>query len=122
MNMERVYKRRLDSIYHYLLLYVIGIAAYVILKGRIEEGSFTFIYSDPILYLFAGILVIILVYLLWSVIEQKEIVITESSFIYRTRFKEWIYPVADILRIRIGFEKGTDPEIRGRIVRMKTTK
>lgn len=119
METQRTYKRRLDSLYHYLAMYVVGMVAYILFKGRIEEGSFTFLVSDPILILFTGILLFVLIYLFWSVIESKEIVLTDQSFIYRTRFREVTYPVTDILWMKAGFERGQDHENRGGIIRMK---
>lgn len=119
METKRTYKRRLDSLYHYLAMYVTGLLVYILFKGRIEEGSFTFLISDPILILFTGILLFVMLYLIWSVIESKEIVLSDQSFIYRTRFREVIYPVTDILWMKAGFEKGQDHETRGGIIRMK---
>lgn len=116
----KIYKRKLEFVYQSLFIYIIGFGLYIIFRGQIQEGSFTFFYKDPIVFLFGVVLVFVIFYLLFSLFEQRQIVITDSTFAFKTRLKEYVFPFNDILYIKIGRPKHIRTPEEGKIIRIKT--
>lgn len=116
----KIYKRKLEFVYQSLFIYIIGFGLYIIFRGQVQEGSFTFFYKDPIVFLFGVVLLFVIVYLLFSLFEQRQIVITETTFAFKTRLKEYVFPFNDILYIKIGRPKHIRTPEEGKIIRIKT--
>jgi len=120
MPESRIFKRKLEFVYQSLFIYLIGFGLYLLLKGQVDGGSFTFIYKDPLVILFSVVLVFVIVYLLFSLFEQRQIVITDTSVSFKTRLKEYVFPFSDILYIKIGRPKHIRTPEEGKIIRIKT--
>lgn len=98
---EQVFKRRNDTYYITLLVYVAFLALYILVTGTIEDNTVKFGFKDPVVYIVGIFILHALAMLLTSMVRNRRLVITEDSLIFRSRFRERRVPYSDIERITL---------------------
>jgi hypothetical protein len=74
---------------------------YTIIRGEFVEDSFRLITKDPIIYLFAFIVLYSIVSLLYNIYKNRHLEISDAEISFVNRFKGKTFRVNDIKWIRI---------------------
>jgi hypothetical protein len=74
---------------------------YILIRGKFVEDSFTLITRDPIIYLFAFIVLYSLVSLVYNVYKNRYLEISDDEISFVNRFKSKTFKISDINWIRI---------------------
>jgi len=97
---RRIFKYNLSFYYKSTIIYFIVLILYGVIRGEFIEDSYRLITRDPILYFLAIILVISFAALIYNLIRNMYIEISEEGIVIADRFKRKLYPTNQIKRIK----------------------
>jgi len=97
---RRIFKYNLSFYYKSTIIYFIVLILYGVIRGEFIEDSYRLITRDPILYFLAIILVISFAALIYNLIRNMYIEISEDGIVIADRFKRKLYPVDQIKKIK----------------------
>jgi hypothetical protein len=92
---------------------------YLVIRGEFVEDSFTLVTHDPVLYFLALVVIISIVALLYNVLLNKHIEITDKSLSFINRFKERRFEINQIVFIKFFRQRRSTRSKRFRLVRIK---
>jgi hypothetical protein len=100
----RPFLKRYDFYWKFISLYAVAILVYGLLKGTIDEWTFTVVLLDPVVILL--IIFIFFTYVGLSIESYKKakVIIGKDFFILRNRFRQRKFSSSDIAKIIIGKE------------------
>src|SRR5664279_1227711 len=115
---EKVHKYRLDFYYQSLVIYLIFFAAYVLIRGRVEN-NFKALFDDPIFYILIFFISIFLIVVIINIIRSPMIILQNDRMILKNRFGSREIMFSDIIHVRIGRRRSPQEEGHYRIIKLK---
>ena len=114
-----VYKYKMSFYYQSTIIYFVVFVLYLVIRGEFVEDSFTLIINDPILYFLALIVIFSILVLLYNLLLNKHIEITENSIAFIDRFKERRFDKNQLVFIKFFRQRRSTKPKSLRIVRIK---
>ncbi len=117
--MNKHFKRRFEFYYQSVAVYAVALILYAVIRGTFAEGEFRIVFRDPIVYAFALVLLYSVGVLVFNMLVQRDVVVTDDSIILRNRFDNKTINLSEIQEIRVGRVKRV--RVRGsfRVIRVK---
>jgi hypothetical protein len=97
---RKIFKYNMSFYYKSTIIYFIVLILYGIIRGQFVEDSFTLITRDPILYLLAIVLVVSVSALLYNLIRNMYIEVSDEGIVFADRFRSKQIKIELIKRIR----------------------
>jgi len=116
---RRIFKYNLSFYYKSTIIYFIVLIFYGVIRGEFIEDSYRLITKDPILYFLAIILVISVTTLIYNLIRNMYIDISDEGIIFADRFKSKSYKIDQIKKIKFSRQVRTSNSPAFRTARIK---
>jgi len=97
---RRIFKYNLSFYYKSTIIYFIVFILYGVVRGEFIEDSFKLITKDPILYFLAIISIISIAALLYNLLRNMYIEISDEGIVFADRFKSKSYKIDQIKKIK----------------------
>ena len=97
---RRIFKYNLSFYYKSTIIYFIVFILYGVVRGEFIEDSFKLITKDPILYFLAIISLISIAALLYNLLRNMYIEISDEGIVFADRFKSKSYKIDQIKKIK----------------------
>ncbi len=95
-----VYKYNMSFYYQATIIYLIVFILYLVIRGEFVENSFMLLTKDPILYFLALIVVISVLSVLYNLLRNKHIEVSDNGIKVFDRFKNRSFERNQIKTIR----------------------
>ena len=105
--------------YQSTIIYFIVFLLYLVIKGNFVVDSFTLVTDDPILHFLALIVIVSILTVLYNLLLNKHIEITEKSIAFINRFKVRHFGLDQISFIKFFRQRRSTRSKRFRTVRIK---
>lgn len=117
--MHKHFKRRFEFYYQSVAVYALALIVYAVIRGTFAEGEFRIVFRDPIVYAFVIVLLYSVVILVFNMLYQRDVVVTDDSIILGNRFDIKTIKLSEIEEIRVGRAKRM--KVRGsfRVIRIR---
>ena len=116
---RRIFKYNLSFYYKSTIIYFIVLILYGVIRGEFIEDSYRLITRDPILYFLGIILFISFAAMIYNLIRNMYIEISEEGIVFADRFKRKLYPVDQIKKIKFSRQMRTSNSPAFRTARIK---
>jgi hypothetical protein len=116
---RRIFKYNLSFYYKSTIIYFIVLILYGVIRGEFVENSFTLITRDPILYFLGIILIVSVGALLYNLIRNMYIEISDEGIVFADRFHSKEYKIDQVKRIRFSRQVRTSNSPAFRTARIK---
>ena len=116
---RRIFKYNLSFYYKSTIIYFIVLILYGVIRGEFVEDSFTLITRDPILYFLAIILIISVAALIYNIVRNMYIEISDEGIVFADRFKSKAYKVDQVKKIKFSRQVRTSNSPAFRTARIK---
>ena len=116
---RKIFKYNLSFYYKSTIIYFIVLILYGVIRGEFIEDSFRLITKDPILYFLAIILVISVAALLYNLIRNMYVEISDEEIVFADRFKSKSYKIDQIKKIKFSRQVRTSNSPAFRTARIK---
>ena len=116
---RRIFKYNLSFYYKSTIIYFIVFILYGVIRGEFIEDSYRLITRDPILYFLGIILVISVTSLVYNLIRNMYIEISEAGIVFADRFKSKAYKIDQIKKIKFSRQVRTSNSPAFRTARIK---
>ena len=116
---RRIFKYNMSFYYKSTIIYFIVLILYGVIRGEFIENSYRLITRDPILYFLAIILLVSFVALIYNLIRNMYIEISDDGIVFADRFKKRVYPADQIKRIKFSRQMRTSNSPAFRTARIK---
>ena len=116
---RRIFKYNLSFYYKSTIIYFIVLILYGVIRGEFVEDSFTLITRDPILYFLGIILIVSVGALLYNLIRNMYIEISDEGIVFADRFGSKEYKIDQIIKIKFSRQVRTSNSPAFRTVRIK---
>ncbi len=117
--MRKEFKYKLDFYYQQTLIYLSALVLYAGIRGSFIENQFSFVFNDPIVFIFIIFFLISLVTLFLNISRNRKLIIEEDKIIFHTRGRDREIPLADIEWIHIGRERSVQTAGRFQLIMFK---
>jgi hypothetical protein len=114
-----IFKYNLSFYYKSTIIYFIVLILYGVIRGEFIEDSYRLITKDPILYFLAIILVISVATLVYNLIRNMYIEISDDGIVFADRFKSKAYKIDQIKKIKFSRQVRTSNSPAFRTARIK---
>ncbi len=117
--MHKHFKRRFEFYYQSVAVYAVALILYAVVRGTFAEGEFRIVLRDPIVYAFVIVLLYSVAILVFNMLYQRDVVVTDDSIILGNRFDIKTIKLSEIEEIKVGRAKRV--KVRGsfRVIRIK---
>ncbi len=117
--MRKHFKRRFEFYYQSVAVYAVALILYAVVRGTFAESEFRLVFRDPIVYAFILVLAYSVIVLIFNMLYQRDVVVTENSIILQNRFDSKEMPLSEVEWIDVGRAKRM--KVRGsyRVIRLK---
>ena len=119
LNTKNDFKFNLSFYYKSTIIYFVVFVLYLVIRGEFVEDSFTLVIHDPVLYFLALVVIFSIVALLYNILLNKHIEITDKSISFINRFKERRFEISQIVFIKFFRQRRSTRSKRFRLVRIK---
>lgn len=116
---RKIFKYNLSFYYKTIIIYFIVLIIYGVVRGEFIEDSFRLITKDPILYFLAIILIISVGALIYNLIRNMYIEISDEGIVFADRFKSKEYKIDQIKKIKFSRQVRTSNSPAFRTARIK---
>jgi hypothetical protein len=116
---RRIFKYNLSFYYKSTIIYFIVLILYVVIRGEFVEDSYKLITRDPILYLLAIIVVISVAALVYNLVRNMYIEISDEEIVFADRFKSKSYKIDQVKRIKFSRQVRTSNSPAFRTAKIK---
>ena len=116
---RRIFKYNLSFYYKSTIIYFIVFLLYGVIRGQFVEDSFTLITRDPILYFLAIILIVSVAALVYNLIRNMYIEISDDGIVFADRFKSRTLKIDQIKKIKFSRQVRTSNSPAFRTVKIK---
>jgi len=116
---RRIFKYNLSFYYKSTIIYFIVLILYGVIRGEFVEDSFTLITRDPILYFLAIILITSVAALIYNIVRNMYIEVSDEGIVFADRFKSKTYKIEQIKKIKFSRQVRTSNSPAFRTVRIK---
>jgi hypothetical protein len=117
--MKKEFKYKLDFYYQQTLIYLSALVLYAGIKGSFIENTFSFVFNDPIVFIFIIFFLFSLVTLFLNVYRNRKLIIYDDRIVFHSRSTEREIPLADIEWMHIGRERSVQTAGRFQLVMFK---
>jgi len=121
LKMKNIFKYNMSFYYQSTIIYFIAFTLYLLVRGQFVEDAFTLITRDPIIYLFAFIVIVSLASLLFNLLRSRYIEFSEDGFSFCDRFGTKLFNKKEIKEIRFSKERINRKSNVLKFIRIKTT-
>ncbi|MCL4511511.1 MAG: hypothetical protein M1470_10625 [Bacteroidetes bacterium] len=117
--MHKHFKRRFEFYYQSVAVYAVALILYAVIRGSFAEDEFKIVFKDPIVYAFIVVLVYSVIVLVFNMLYQRDVVVTDDSIIFKNRFDSKTIKLSNVEWIRVGRAKRM--KVRGsfRVIKLK---
>ncbi|GAB4293184.1 MAG: hypothetical protein Kow0098_13980 [Ignavibacteriaceae bacterium] len=115
---RKVFRYNMSFYYQSTIIYFIAFILYVVIRGEFVKDTFT-ITQDPVLYFFAFIVLISVIALLFNIVKNRYLEITEREIIFTDRFRSRPVRLSDIEEIKFSKRKSSDKRRAFNIIKIK---
>lgn len=115
-----VFKYKLDFLYQQTLLYLMTLVLYAGIRGSFVEGTFTFVFHDPIVAIIFFFFLMALGTLLLNLWRGRTLTVEHDRLVFHARHRERIIALDSIEWIHIGRERTVQTAGRFQHVLIKT--
>jgi hypothetical protein len=117
--MRKHFRRRFEFYYQSVAVYAVALIVYAVIRGTFAESEFRLVFRDPIVYAFIIVLAYSVIVLVFNMLYQRDVVVTEDSIVFLNRFDSKEIKLSEIEWIRVG--KAKRMKVRGnfRVIRLK---
>jgi hypothetical protein len=117
--MTKHFRRRFEFYYQSVAVYAVALILYAVIRGTFAESEFRIVFKDPIVYAFIIVLAYSVIILVYNILYQRDVVLTDDSIIFRNRFDRKEINLSDVEWIRVG--KAKRMKVRGsyKVIRLK---
>ncbi len=117
--MRKHFKRRFEFYYQSVAVYAVALIVYAVVRGTFAESEFRLVFKDPIVYAFLIVLAYSVIVLVFNMLYQRDVIVTDDSIILQNRFDSKEIKLTEIDSIRVG--KAKRMKVRGsfRVIRLK---
>jgi hypothetical protein len=98
---RNIFRYNMSFYYKSTIIYFVVFVLYGVIRGEFVENSFTLITKDPVLYFIAIIVVISVAALLYNLVRNLYIEITDEGISFVDRFSTKKINISQIKRIKI---------------------
>jgi len=116
---RRIFKYNLSFYYKSTIIYFIVLILYGVIRGEFVEDSFTLITRDPILYFLAIILIVSVAALIYNIVRNMYIEISDDGIVFADRFGSKEYKIDQIKKIKFSRQVRASNSPAFRTVRIK---
>jgi hypothetical protein len=116
---RRIFKYNMSFYYKSTIIYFIVFILYGVIRGEFVEDSFILITHDPILYFLALIVIISVAALLYNLIRNMYIEISDEGIVFADRFHSKEYKIDQLKKIRFSRQVRTSNSPAFRTARIK---
>ena len=116
---RRIFKYNLSFYYKSTIIYFIVLILYGVIRGEFVEDSFVLITRDPILYFLALIVIVSVASLLYNIIRNMYIEISDEGIVFADRFHSKEYKIDQVKKIKFSRQVRTSNSPAFRTVRLK---
>lgn len=116
---RRIFKYNLSFYYKSTIIYFIVLILYGVIRGEFVEDSFTLITRDPILSFLAIILIVSVGALLYNLIRNMYIEVSDEGIVFADRFGSKEYKTDQIKKIKFSRQVRTSNSPAFRTVKIK---
>ncbi|HEY6951054.1 MAG TPA: hypothetical protein VI758_01535 [Bacteroidota bacterium] len=102
--MRKEFKYKLDFYYQQTLIYLSALVLYAGIRGSFIENQFSFVFNDPIVFIFIIFFLISLVTLFLNIYRNRKLIIDENKIVFHSRSREREISMTDIEWMHIGRE------------------
>jgi len=117
--MRKEFKYKLDFYYQQTLIYLSALVLYAGIRGSFIESQFSFVFNDPIVFIFIIFFFISLVTLFLNVYRDRKLVIEDDKLVFHTRTRQREIPLGEMEWIHIGRERSVQTAGRFQLVIFK---
>ncbi len=117
--MRKEFKYKLDFYYQQTLIYLSALVLYAGIRGSFIENQFSFVFNDPIVFIFIIFFLISLVTLFLNISRNRKLIIEEDKIVFHTRGRDREISLADIEWIHIGRERSVQTAGRFQLIMFK---
>ncbi|MGO9482230.1 MAG: hypothetical protein ACLP05_10695 [Candidatus Kryptoniota bacterium] len=117
--MHKHFRRRFEFYYQSVAVYAVALILYALVRGTFAEDEFTMVFKDPIVYAFIIVLAYSVFILVFNMLFQRDVIVTDDSIILQNRFDSKTVKLASIEWIRVGRAKRM--KVRGsfKVIKLK---
>jgi len=116
---RRIFKYNLSFYYKSTIIYFIVLILYGVIRGEFVEDSFVLITRDPILYFLALILVISVGALVYNIIRNMYIEISDEGIVFADRFHSKEFKIDQVQKIKFSRQVRTSNSPSFKTARIK---
>ncbi len=116
---RRIFKYNLSFYYKSTIIYFIVLILYAVIRGQFVEDSYTLITRDPILYFLGIILIVSVTVLVYNLIRNMYIEISDEEIVFADRFKSKSYKIEQVKKIKFSRQVRTSNSPAFRTARIK---
>ena len=116
---RRIFKYNLSFYYKSTIIYIIVLILYGLIRGQFVEDSFTLITRDPILYFLAIIVIVSVAALIYNIVRNMYIEVSDEGIVFADRFKSKAYKIDQIKKIKFSRQVRASNSPAFRTVRIK---
>lgn len=98
---ESLFKYNMSFYYQSTIIYFVAFTIYLIIRGEFVDNSYLLVTKDPIIFFFALIVLISILSLLFNLIKNRHLEVTNEGIAFIDRFRRKAYRKEDIIRIKI---------------------
>ncbi len=117
--MKREFKYKLDFYYQQTLIYLSALVLYAGIRGSFIESQFSFVFNDPIVFIFIIFFLISLVTLFLNIYRDRKLIIEDEKIVFHTRTREREIPLSEMEWIHIGRERSVQTAGRFQLIMFK---
>jgi hypothetical protein len=117
--MKKEFKYKLDFYYQQTLIYLSALVLYAGIRGSFIENQFSFVFTDPILFIFILFFFISLVTLFLNVYRNRMLIVFDDKIVFHTRSQEREILLTNIEWMHIGRERSVQTAGRFQLVMFK---
>ncbi len=117
--MKKEFKYKLDFYYQQTLIYLSALVLYAGIRGSFIENQFSFVFNDPIVFIFIIFFFISLVTLFLNIYRSRKLILYDDKIVFHSRSEEREIPITDIEWMHIGRERSVQTAGRFQLVIFK---
>ena len=116
---RRIFKYNLSFYYKSTIIYFLVLMLYGVIRGEFVEDSFRLITRDPILYFLALILIISVASLIYNLIRNMYVEVSDEGIVFADRFHSKEYKIDQVKKIKFSRQVRTSNSPAFRTARLK---
>ncbi len=117
--MKKEFKYKLDFYYQQTLIYLSALVLYAGIKGSFIENTFSFVFNDPIVFIFILFFLFSLVTLFLNVYRNRKLIVYDDKIVFHSRSREREIPLTEIEWMHIGRERSVQTAGRFQLIIFK---